>query len=224
MISEEGRTDTDKLSPPSGYLLAINFTAEDWSLPIARHPAVVGRGSAADVRLEVGNLGISRRHARFWADHRLWVEDLGSTYGTFVRRVRLKPRQRVTIVPGDRILLGRLELEVLTPEQFAAFREREALRVGVSEDSLATEADAGFPAVPCLPKLPSNELFNTLTKAEREVLIWLMRGHHAEDDIAAHSFRSSRTVHTHLNNIFRKLGVHTRYELMAVVLRDSARE
>jgi two-component system, cell cycle response regulator len=64
---------------------------------------VIGRGTEADLWLEDG--GVSRRHARIScrSDGRYFVEDLGSTNGTFLgdRRVEI-----CELKPNDRIQLG----------------------------------------------------------------------------------------------------------------------
>jgi diguanylate cyclase (GGDEF)-like protein len=63
----------------------------------------IGRGSDTDIWIEDG--GVSRRHARVTcrSDGKYFIEDLGSTNGTFVAA------QRVTVCeirPGDRIQIG----------------------------------------------------------------------------------------------------------------------
>jgi diguanylate cyclase (GGDEF)-like protein len=64
---------------------------------------VIGRGTEADLWLEDG--GVSRRHARVTcrSDGRFFVEDLGSTNGTFLGAQRVEISE---IKPGDRIQLG----------------------------------------------------------------------------------------------------------------------
>jgi diguanylate cyclase (GGDEF)-like protein len=63
----------------------------------------IGRGTEADIWIEDG--GVSRRHARITcrADGRYFVEDLGSTNGTFVGSQRVGQSE---IRPGDRIQVG----------------------------------------------------------------------------------------------------------------------
>jgi diguanylate cyclase (GGDEF)-like protein len=63
----------------------------------------IGRGTEADIWIEDG--GVSRRHARITcgADGRYFVEDLGSTNGTFVGSQRVEKSE---IRPGDRIQVG----------------------------------------------------------------------------------------------------------------------
>ncbi len=64
---------------------------------------IIGRGTEADIWIEDG--GVSRRHARITcrSDGRYFIEDLGSTNGTF------QGTQRVDVTelrPGERIQLG----------------------------------------------------------------------------------------------------------------------
>ena len=64
---------------------------------------VVGRGTEADLWIEDG--GVSRRHARITcrSDGKYFVEDLGSTNGTFVGSQRVDASE---VRPGDRVQLG----------------------------------------------------------------------------------------------------------------------
>lgn len=61
-------------------------------------------------------LGVSRRHARI---HRkeigVFIEDLGSTNGTFVNGQRLVPHTLLQLFHGDVIELGRFKLIVSLP-------------------------------------------------------------------------------------------------------------
>ena len=64
---------------------------------------VIGRGTEADIWVDDG--GVSRRHARITcrSDGRYFIEDLGSTNGTFVGPQRV---DILEIRPGDRIQVG----------------------------------------------------------------------------------------------------------------------
>jgi pSer/pThr/pTyr-binding forkhead associated (FHA) protein len=54
---------------------------------------------------------VSRRHARITArDGAHWIEDLGSTNGTYRNGFQLAIGERAQLQPGDRILLGRCRL------------------------------------------------------------------------------------------------------------------
>lgn len=71
-------------------------------------PLSVGRSSSNDIELE-GDGFASARHARF--DPRpdgVWLEDVGSTNGTFVNGIRLeRPRK---LAPGDVVRVGETDL------------------------------------------------------------------------------------------------------------------
>ncbi len=70
---------------------------------------VVGRSSDLDMVL-VEDM-VSRKHARInHAARRIWIEDLGSTNGTFVNGEKIK---RARLKEGDRILIGTSILKVI---------------------------------------------------------------------------------------------------------------
>jgi two-component system cell cycle response regulator len=68
---------------------------------------VIGRGG--DIAIEVDDVSVSRRHARIVRapDGSHWIEDLGSTNGTFVSGRRV---ERALLASGDRVQLGRESL------------------------------------------------------------------------------------------------------------------
>jgi hypothetical protein len=69
----------------------------------------VGRAPGCGVRLDDGFA--SKLHARvFSRDGQLWVEDLGSTNGTFVNSQRISSPTRLS--RGDRLRIGQTVLEV----------------------------------------------------------------------------------------------------------------
>jgi pSer/pThr/pTyr-binding forkhead associated (FHA) protein len=64
---------------------------------------IVGRDASADIIVPVPT--ISRRHARITHDAgRVWLEDLGSTNGTYLNGHRLQDRQRLR--DGDKLKIG----------------------------------------------------------------------------------------------------------------------
>lgn len=73
---------------------------------------IVGRSSDLDMVL-VEDM-VSRRHARISiADEQIWIEDLGSTNGTFVNGEKIK---RARLKEGDRVLIGTSILKVIASE------------------------------------------------------------------------------------------------------------
>jgi pSer/pThr/pTyr-binding forkhead associated (FHA) protein len=79
--------------------------------PIPPEGLVLGRGTAADVR--VASNGVARNHVRLtWDDDgSLVAEDLGSTNGTQVNGV---PRDKCRLAPGDALTLaGYFDFEII---------------------------------------------------------------------------------------------------------------
>jgi len=73
-------------------------------------PTRIGRGAENAVRLD-GDDFVSSRHALVDADAEgLWVEDAGSTNGTFVNGARLTTRRLLR--EGDVVRIGETDLEV----------------------------------------------------------------------------------------------------------------
>ena len=79
-------------------------------IPVDSIPVSVGRGGQNDVPLD-GDDFTSARHARFEArSDGVWVEDLGSTNGTFVNGARVTTPRRLG--KGDIVRVGQTDLRV----------------------------------------------------------------------------------------------------------------
>ncbi|WP_340537763.1 FHA domain-containing protein FhaB/FipA [Nocardioides sp. GXZ039] len=77
--------------------------------PLDRAPILIGRGSDAAIRLDDDY--VSTRHARIAASGDQWfVEDLGSTNGTYIGNVRIT--QPTTITLGTQVRIGKTILEL----------------------------------------------------------------------------------------------------------------
>lgn len=78
------------------------------SVEVARR-IVIGRGAAADVRIDDDYA--SESHVAFGVEgDQVWVEDLGSTNGTTMGATRI--RGRIHLKPGAEILVGRTKVTV----------------------------------------------------------------------------------------------------------------
>jgi pSer/pThr/pTyr-binding forkhead associated (FHA) protein len=76
---------------------------------LAAAPILIGRGSDAAIRLDDDY--VSTRHARIAASGDQWyVEDLGSTNGTYIGTVRIT--QPTTITLGTQVRIGKTILEL----------------------------------------------------------------------------------------------------------------
>jgi hypothetical protein len=82
---------------------------------VADKQIVVGRSSDLDMVL-VEDM-VSRKHARIALQQdQIWIEDLGSTNGTFVNGEKIK---RARLKEGDRVLIGTSILKVIASEATA---------------------------------------------------------------------------------------------------------
>ena len=76
--------------------------------PVDSAPLTVGRGGQNDIAID-GDEFASARHVRFEPRRDgVWVQDLGSTNGTYVNGVRIDGARRLT--PGDVIRVGETDL------------------------------------------------------------------------------------------------------------------
>ena len=93
-----------------GRLVVVTSPAldEGSELPLDSVPLTVGRDSHNDIPLP-GDKFASSSHAQF--DSRsdgVWVEDVGSTNGTYLNGVKLKRPRRLS--PGDVVRIGETDL------------------------------------------------------------------------------------------------------------------
>ena len=79
-------------------------------VPVDSLPVAIGRGGQNEVPLD-GDEFASAQHARFEARRDgLWVEDIGSTNGTFVNGARVTTPRRLT--QGDVVRVGQTDFRV----------------------------------------------------------------------------------------------------------------
>ena len=91
----------------------------------------------------------------------------------------------------------------------------QAIRAAHRGDIYVDPALAGYMVSPYVgkPVAPRNDQLGQLTPREREVCRHLALGH-TNAEVAKHLFLSARTVETHRKNIFRKLNLDSRAELV----------
>jgi FHA domain-containing protein len=98
----------------SGRLVVVKSPAldEDDELELDSAALLLGRGSGNDVNLARDEYA-SSNHARIEPRRDgVWVEDVGSTNGTYLNGIRLTRAKRLT--PGDVVRIGETELRYET--------------------------------------------------------------------------------------------------------------
>lgn len=99
--------ERDVVLPPAGELL------------VGRMDAMRGIFPDLDLTSDGGiEKGVSRRHARIiQRSGRVYIEDVGSANGTFLNDQRLMPYLPYPLQDGDRVRVGKVELEIHFEEQ-----------------------------------------------------------------------------------------------------------
>ena len=113
-------------SPEAQQLAAFRSSARSGTLTVLKSPSVseghelqlnsapltIGRSAQNDLGLE-GDEFASARHARFEPRRDgVWVEDIGSTNGTYLNGIKLTRARKLT--PGDVVRVGETELRYET--------------------------------------------------------------------------------------------------------------
>jgi DNA-binding CsgD family transcriptional regulator len=159
---------------------------------------VVGRSLDCDV--VINDASVSRRHAKITIEgSTVTLHDLQSRNGTFVGDEAVDSRQ---ILFGERIRFGNVPLII---RKYAA-RDIEAIETGPPSVLRGDRSAHGTTAV-----LP-------LSSAQRRVFDQLLAGL-SEKQVARNLQLSRHTVHAHVRDIYRLLGVRSRSELLARFLR-----
>jgi len=107
---ERGGTTALGALPSTGRLVVVKSPALDVGTDVVLNsaPLTVGRGEQNDVELEADEFA-SAEHARF--DPRrdgVWVNDIGSTNGTYVNGARIRRARK--LAPGDVVRIGETDL------------------------------------------------------------------------------------------------------------------
>lgn len=160
----------------------------------------VGRSSKC--AFVINELSVSRHHAEIAVTHDgLCVRDLSSRNGTFVDGARV---DQGNAKPGQMVRFGNAQFKVVGHETF------------VTEECENSEISTAYiDERPALQRKAVEQLSN----AQRRVLTQLLKGM-GDKETAAILNLSVNTVHNHVTAIFRKLGVNSRTELLAMFVSD----
>lgn len=105
---EKAPKPTKRRGAPT-HVLVVEGTNAGERADLEHAPVLIGRGNDAAIRLDDDY--VSTRHARIAASGDQWfVEDLGSTNGTYIGTVRIT--QPTTITLGTQVRIGKTILEL----------------------------------------------------------------------------------------------------------------
>jgi pSer/pThr/pTyr-binding forkhead associated (FHA) protein len=170
------------------------------NFPLQPGRLVVGRSSDCDLVLPHDS--VSRQHAEIHLlNEDVTVVDLDSRNGTFVNDTRI---QSSALAVGQRVKFGRVAflLVRLNPEDEHLDSNRET-----ADDRDGDQAE--------LPAAAANRL----SPAQRSVVRHLLDGL-SEKETAERLLISPHTVHNHVRDIYAVFGVHSRAELLALLLKE----
>ena len=102
-------TNTEETRQDGPHLILQDADGEDITIPLAATGVSIGRRTSNDLQLL--DPTVSREHAKVGSDEgSYWIEDLGSTHGTFVNDIRVR---RQTLHHNDRLRLGKASNKTL---------------------------------------------------------------------------------------------------------------
>lgn len=182
------------------WLISMDQVTGDLPYELTRGSHTIGRSRTCDLVIRDDTL--SRQHARIWlgADEQIVLEDLGSKNGTFVNDVRIMQQP---VKPKAILRLGEIRIFLSSEEPNGVLDSFEGTK------SARRDRDRPMANLPV----------ESLTAAQKKVFGLLVVGHD-EPAIARILNRSVHTIHLHIQAIFRKLGIHSRADLLAIVIRS----
>lgn len=204
----------------AAFLVMVNVPEEEWSYKIDIQQKVLGRSEDALIQIPLSHARVSRRHATVWRnDSEIWLRDEGSKLGTQVNGVFLKPRQPVRIAIGDRIGLADVELTVVG--QLSKLAEVIA-ETGIRGSSSGRSGKGTKTASIQVRRIDlARVVLEQLTLAELDILLWMYRGYTSDVELSRVTFRSPHTVRTQIASIHKKLGVHSRADVVTWLKRNA---
>jgi DNA-binding CsgD family transcriptional regulator len=148
--------------------------------------------------------GIAGTHAKVWRSRTgVWIQAVKGA-STWLNGLPLF-NGPVALVKGDRIRLGLPGWQNELVTTFTADLSEATARVG--QPRLIQNGS------------PIDDGVEELSPAEYEVLAWIGRGVSDLDEVATRLCRSVNTIRTQISRVYEKLEVHSKPELLALLLR-----
>ena len=181
------------------WLVIRGLPPEVWSRRIKTRKQIIGR--APECAIQIFDERVSRHHAKIWERGGVaFVRDLKSRNGTFVDGERV---ERCTLLSGKALRVADITFEVFASQTLAR-------TAAVGRLNATTVRHV-------IPLGVINTNFAGLSDAQRQVLRLLVQGA-SEKEAAAALNLSYHTVHAHVKQIYRELGVRSRGELIVFCL------
>lgn len=173
----------------------------------------------AEKQLEVGRLvdgpgklpfqGMAPRHAKIWRDKSgNWLKPIDGQ-AIWLNSVPVSKRARTKLFKGDSLVFGE---SPKGPEFWVLCRRAKEADEIQPPSEKSEQLDEGDGA--------SSKGFKGLSRAEYDVMAWMARGVVEVEGISRQLFRSVNTVRTQLSKIYEKIGVHSRAELLGLLIRN----
>ena len=183
------------MSAPA-YLVLAGSPQAAWVHPITEERTLIGREPGCHIHL--AHPTVSRRHCEVWSeDIKVYAQDLRSLNGVYVNGTRVR-RQR--LASGDLLQVGPLVLQVVR----ALVAGECVYQLGAGALLSTVDPNASARTLP----LPS------FTAVEQHI-IRLLADSNSEKEVAVELNLSPHTVHSHVKQIYRQLGISSRSELVA---------
>jgi DNA-binding CsgD family transcriptional regulator len=172
--------------------LVSDHSTSNTPLLISTGMLLVGRQKNNELWLS--DLSVSRRHARITvqSQNEYSIEDLQSQNGTFVNDDRIQVSR---FGSGDTLRFGSVDVRVVSQEDVPKLTDDPSTRGNLQE---------------VFDMVDSSEL---LSPAQQRVYELLAQGI-PEKQIASKLYLSYHTVHNHVREIYRRLGVTSKTELI----------
>ncbi len=189
---------------PLAYLLLTGSPQATSVCPVTERRLVLSRDRTCSLRLV--HPTISRRHCEVWGESdKLFAHDLDSVNGTYVNGDRIK-QKRLSF--GDLIQVGPFVLQVVR----SLMANDSIFQVGhdVADDTVGNLGHRQTVAV------------TNVSHIEHEIVRLLAEGA-VEKEVAQRLNVTRHSVHSHLKQLYHRLGISSRAELLAWYWRGKAK-
>lgn len=182
---------------PGGRTFVLRFISGKYQggeFPISPDkPIVVGRSSDLDMVL-VEDM-VSRKHARIaMQTGEVWIEDLGSTNGTFVNGEKIK---RAKLKEGDRVLIGTSILKLIASDVASDPKNTTEARKNLENVAEARRTMAGRSMSGSLEEIPLPDLLQLFGTSKKTGVLVLGAG----DDVGKIFLRKGNIYFASINDV-----------------------